>query len=178
MKPKLPTDLPKRDGALGGQDALAHVRQDASGRWIEHPLTDHLLGVAELTGQFSRSFHNQDWGYLAGLLHDLGKFSPEFQRYIKTASGYDPDAHLEGAPGKVDHSTAGAIHAVEGYGAAGRILAYLIAGHHAGLPDWTHGVGVGGVLSERGGFAEYFFGGYWAQDNSPYRDASFSGGGQ
>lgn len=36
-----------------------------------------------------------------------------------------------------DHSTAGAIHAIRQFGAHGRILAYLIAGHHAGLPDWS-----------------------------------------
>ncbi|MFA4837032.1 MAG: CRISPR-associated helicase Cas3', partial [Dehalococcoidia bacterium] len=69
-----------------------------------------------------------------GLWHDLGKFSPEFQRYIRAASGID--AHLEGKPGRVDHSTAGALYAVEQFRMAGRILAYTIAGHHAGLSDW------------------------------------------
>jgi CRISPR-associated endonuclease/helicase Cas3 len=51
--------------------------------------------------------------------------------------------------GKIDHSSAGALHAVEKNESTGRILAYLIAGHHAGLPDWYHEVGVGGALSER-----------------------------
>lgn len=38
----------------------------------------------------------------------------------------------------MDHSTAGAVHAVDELGdGAGRLLAYLIAGHHAGLPDWN-----------------------------------------
>ena len=67
----------------------------------------------------------------------MGKFREKFQRYIKKVSGYDPEAHIEGAPGRVDHSTAGAIHALEKLGLQGRILAYLIAGHHAGLPDWN-----------------------------------------
>jgi len=43
---------------------------------------------------------------------------------------------VEGKPGRVDHSTAGALHAIELHGILGRIPAYCIAGHHAGLPDW------------------------------------------
>ncbi|ARM31064.1 CRISPR-associated helicase Cas3' [Prosthecochloris sp. HL-130-GSB] len=50
---------------------------------------------------------------------------------------------------KIDHSTAGALHAVEEAGGYGRILAYLIAGHHAGLPDWYPEPGTGGALSGR-----------------------------
>ncbi len=127
---------------------LAHVRQDEAGRWHLHSLAEHLEGTARLAGAFAEPFGNGDWGHLAGLWHDLGKFSPEFQAFIRKASGYDPDAHLEGAPGKVDHSTAGALLALK-HGPAGRILAYLIAGHHAGLPDWIHEMGIGGALSER-----------------------------
>jgi CRISPR-associated endonuclease/helicase Cas3 len=116
--------------------ALAHVRQDVGGEWREHLLVDHLRGVASLAAHFAADFDSSEWASIAGLWHDLGKYSMEFQRYIKTVSGYDAEAHIEGAPGRVDHSTAGAIHAVRQVGAHGRILAYLIAGHHAGLPDW------------------------------------------
>lgn len=122
---------------------LAHVRQDKSGNWHEHLLDEHLHGVAHLAGEFAKHFNSADWASMAGLWHDLGKYSTEFQRYIKTVSGYDAEAHIEGAPGRVDHSTAGAIHAVRQFGAHGRILAYLIAGHHAGLPDW-HAAETGG----------------------------------
>jgi len=116
---------------------LAHVRQLPEGRWVEHFLDDHLLDVAELAANFASAFNSQDWARLSGLWHDLGKFREKFQQYIKTVSGYDADAHIEGMPGRVDHSTAGAIHAIEKLGPQGRILAYLIAGHHAGLPDWN-----------------------------------------
>ncbi len=122
---------------------LAHVRQDTSGQWVEHSLDDHLRGVAQIAADFAVDFDASDWASVAGLWHDLGKYSTEFQRYIKTVSGYDAEAHIEGAPGRVDHSTAGAIHAVRQFGAHGRILAYLIAGHHAGLPDW-HAAETGG----------------------------------
>jgi CRISPR-associated endonuclease/helicase Cas3 len=116
---------------------LAHVRQLPEGRWVEHFLDEHLLAVAELAAQFAAAFDSQNWARLSSLWHDLGKFREKFQQYIKSVSGYDAEAHIEGAPGRVDHSTAGAIHAIEKLGAQGRILAYLIAGHHAGLPDWN-----------------------------------------
>ena len=115
-------------------DTLAHVRQDTAGCWLAHSLEEHLRGVAALAESFATTFDAGDWAKLAGLWHDLGKYRPAFQRYIRGASGYD--AHIETAPGKVDHSTAGALYAVERMKGVGRILAYLIAGHHAGLPDW------------------------------------------
>ena len=116
---------------------LAHVRQRPDGVWEEHELDEHLQAVSAMAGRFAKGFNASSWAELAGLWHDLGKYREKFQKYIKTVSGYDPEAHIEGAVGRVDHSTAGAIHAVEQLGVRGRILAYLIAGHHAGLPDWN-----------------------------------------
>jgi CRISPR-associated endonuclease/helicase Cas3 len=122
---------------------LAHVRQLPDGVWLEHGLSEHSQGVADKAGTFAGHFGSADWARVAGLWHDLGKYREKFQRYIKSVSGYekkyDSEAHIkdEEAPGRVDHSTAGAIHAVETLGLNGRILAYLIAGHHAGLPDWN-----------------------------------------
>ncbi|MDS4029183.1 MAG: CRISPR-associated endonuclease Cas3'' [Candidatus Contendobacter sp.] len=112
---------------------LAHVRRNETGRWLPHHLDDHLRGVALLAEMFAAAFDVGDWAKLAGLWHDLGKYRPAFQRYIRGASGYD--AHIE-TPDKVDHSTAGALYAMQRMKDLGRILAYLIAGHHAGLPDW------------------------------------------
>lgn len=78
------------------------------------------------------AFGAASWGRLVGLWHDLGKFSPDFQEYIRQAS----EAHLESKQGRVNHSSAGALLAIERFGKIGRILAYCIMGHHAGLPDW------------------------------------------
>lgn len=97
-----------------------------------HLLEDHLLGVAGLVKSFADEFGSGDWAYLAGLWHDLGKYSEDFQKMLLTSA----EAYIETKPGKVDHSTAGAIHAVEKFNKAGRILSYLVAGHHAGLADW------------------------------------------
>ena len=125
---------------------LAHVRQKPDGQWDEHYLDDHLWDVADQAAGFAAVFGSQDWASVAGVWHDLGKYSTEFQQYIKSVSGFE--AHIE-APGRVDHSTAGAIHAMRQFGQHGRILAYLIAGHHAGLPDWNAADTRGKALSIR-----------------------------
>ncbi|MDX1251209.1 MAG: CRISPR-associated endonuclease Cas3'' [Gammaproteobacteria bacterium] len=129
--------------------AIAHVKQNADGGWLIHQLDEHLREVARLASEMAASFESGDWAKIAGLWHDLGKYRPAFQGYIKKASGYDPEAHIEQGRGKVDHSTAGAIHAVELNKAAGQCLAYLIAGHHAGLPDWVSSEAGGSALSNR-----------------------------
>src|SRR4051794_18287433 len=82
----------------------------------------------------------RQWGWLVGLWHDLGKFSDDFQTYLlKAASQPDPHrAEIEADPARrVDHSTAGAKYAT-GLRPFGPLFAYLIAGHHAGLPDAVH----------------------------------------
>lgn len=114
---------------------IAHVRFDAQGTAVIHPLEEHLQEVSRISGEFAAIFGNDDWGRIAGLWHDLGKYKADFQEYIRARSGYERDEAEEGGPGKVDHTAAGAIHAVERMGHAGRILAYLIAGHHSGLPS-------------------------------------------
>lgn len=109
---------------------VAHLAED--GR--VHGLEEHLRGTAKLASRFAAEFGCAGWGRLAGLWHDLGKFSSDFQRYIRAAGGID--GHVEGKPGRVDHSTAGGLHALDKFDKLGRVFAYLIAGHHAGLPDW------------------------------------------
>ena len=38
-----------------------------------HPLEDHLKAVAEMARKFADDFQAGDWGYLAGVWHDMGK---------------------------------------------------------------------------------------------------------
>ena len=115
---------------------IAHAARDASGQWrAPHDLVDHSYEVGELAAVFARDFGPQ-WARLAGRWHDLGKFRLRFQHYIRLVSGFQADAHIKGEAGKAPHSTAGAVLAIDRFGAAGRVLAYVIAGHHAGLADW------------------------------------------
>lgn len=77
---------------------------------------------------------------LAGLVHDLGKYSPAFQ------------ARVRGDQRKVDHSTAGAAWAAKTLPLRwGRLLAHVVAGHHAGLTDDLFAVD--GRIAARGGLA-------------------------
>lgn len=116
---------------------LAHVSGAHEGVWRIHGLGEHLRAVSGLAADFARPFGSPAIAGLAGLWHDLGKYRPGFQRYIRQAKG--EDAHIEGKVSGPDktHSTAGALLACDRHGRAGRVLAYLIAGHHAGLYDWN-----------------------------------------
>lgn len=87
-------------------------------------LEEHLTNTAELAKGFAQSFASGEWAYLAGLWHDLGKYSKEFQAYLRGQQGQ-----------RVDYATAGGQQAVRLLEGRGRLLAYVIAGHHAGLPN-------------------------------------------
>jgi len=98
-----------------------------------HRLEDHLKKVAEMARDFADDFNAGEWGYLAGLWHDLGKYSKEFQERLMVVN--EADAHIETKTGRPDHSTAGAKHAYKTLKDKGKLIAYAIAGHHTGLPD-------------------------------------------
>ncbi len=122
---------------------IAHVRQGDNGEWNIHTLLDHSLGTGDRARLFAAPFNSAEWGELAGRWHDLGKVRPAFQKYIQTASGMNPNASIESEkdPNK-NHASTGAMYAIDfmkkqGAAAFGRALAYMIAGHHAGLPDYT-----------------------------------------
>ncbi len=130
---------------------IAHVRQDTNRNWVIHSLDEHLTGVQKLADQYASSFSSSDWTSAASLLHDLGKSSDTFQKYIDSKSGYNSfEAHIEDKPGKVIHSTHGAVWAYRNWGEQiGKVIAYLISGHHGGLPDWNHEISIGGNLEYR-----------------------------
>jgi len=95
----------------------------------------HLDGAAEWAERNAEVFQCGDWARVAALLHDLGKYNPRFQDYLLVQNGLKPSS---AASGKVVHTTLGAQLALLRYGAElGTLLAYVVAGHHAGLPDYT-----------------------------------------
>jgi CRISPR-associated endonuclease/helicase Cas3/CRISPR-associated endonuclease Cas3-HD len=88
-------------------------------------LVDHLKNVADYASEFGSDFNASEFAFAGGLLHDIGKYSDEFQR------------RLEGAKIRVDHSTAGAREARSHYNVSySRILEYIITGHHGGLLNY------------------------------------------
>ena len=111
---------------------IAHLKENVSQKDNKKPknekenvqtVKDHLEGTAALAEKFAI----QELKPLvrnSGLLHDIGKYQPDFQKRIR-------GSHI-----KVDHSSSGAIEAGKLYpGSIGMIMKYIIAGHHAGLPD-------------------------------------------
>lgn len=110
------------------QPFIAHSSENSEK--IEHqPLKEHSENVAALAASHAAHFGGQELARVSGLLHDLGKYSADFQ------------ARIRGANKRVDHSTWGAKVAIEKYRQLGHLIAYGIVGHHAGLAD---GSGVGG----------------------------------
>lgn len=101
--------------------------------------------MSRLAADFA-DMYGQGWISLAGRWHDLGKYRAGFQRYLRQ----DTDAHIENkvAGREKTHSAAGALWAIRALGEkhgqkgalAARVLAYLIASHHAGLYDWDSGL--------------------------------------
>ena len=121
------------------QSAIAHVRKDGACQTV----MEHLLEVSELCGRYASKLSLGSAGALIGLSHDLGKYSEEFQNYLRSATGLleqDVDVDYvdpEGNRGKIDHSTAGAQSLWEALssqgevaGVVGQFLALCVASHH------------------------------------------------
>ncbi|HWK36950.1 CRISPR-associated endonuclease Cas3'' [Sphingomonas sp.] len=97
------------------------------------PLSHHLSATGTHAARLAEPFGCSTIALAMGLLHDIGKCAPAYQLYIRKPR----DA---GGPKGPDHSTAGAKAAVTVYGKRlGRLMAFGIAGHHAGLMDGTGG---------------------------------------
>lgn len=121
---------------------IAHRREKDE---KDQTLEEHLQGVAGFSKGFAGKLGMESAGELIGLLHDLGKYSEQFQNYIKSAVGYldqDADGYVDvkANKGKVDHSTAGAQliwmalnKPSKPESAVAQMLALCIASHHSGL---------------------------------------------
>ena len=135
------------------KDAIAHVRKLDG---LQQLLIDHLLETSTISGQLAAKLNLGFVGELLGLMHDFGKYSRKFQKYIHDETGlFNPDLDDEESTpngSKVDHSTAGAqwvyrelrkFGAEQGIGELfGQMLGLCIASHHGeGLIDCLDGEG-------------------------------------
>ncbi len=84
---------------------------------------EHSRNTAELGMKFAIPVL-KNMVYIMGMLHDIGKYQPSYQRRIR------------GENIMVEHSGCGALEAKALYpNAIGLLIAYCIAGHHSGIPD-------------------------------------------
>ena len=81
------TGVTNPGGVAPVKQYLAHVRQNKDGSFVIHILEEYLRAVADLSGEFASTFVHSDWEQLAGLWHDLGKYSSAFQSYIARGNG-------------------------------------------------------------------------------------------
>ena len=98
---------------------IAHSKNE---KGDEHDLKDHLSDVARMMEEFISDLTFKKVFRFTGLTHDLGKYQPAFQRYLREG----------GRRGSVPHASWGAglskkFSQVE--------AAFAIDGHHKGLPD-------------------------------------------
>jgi CRISPR-associated endonuclease/helicase Cas3 len=110
----------------------AHSRPGApQERW--DILEEHLRRTAQRAAQYLPQA--PELAYMAGMWHDVGKYQPEFQRYLLSSA--DGEASNEQRPGRIQHSIVGSALALS------RVtdtflkaaLAWAIAAHHGGLSD-------------------------------------------
>ena len=90
----------------------------------EQKLNEHLQNVSKLAEKFASNFEEIEVGRIVGLYHDIGKYSTEFQKYIRQESKK-----------RVDHSTAGARELFKMKSYVNLIAAFCIAGHHSGIQN-------------------------------------------
>lgn len=120
---------------------IAHIREnDNQVQTVEQ----HLLGVKGLAESYGAKLGVKHLTGLAGMLHDLGKYSNEFRDYILEAVK-NPEAPPK--RGSVDHSTAGGkllynlfhTNNISRYkGIIAEIVGNAIISHHSYLQDFLN----------------------------------------
>lgn len=109
--------------------ADARINQDGSVQSLE----DHLHAAADISASFLKPAGLPETGRLLGLLHDIGKYSDEFQAYL-----HADKAEQEKKRGHIHHAKYGARYARLQYGKQLTVDAFLqlpVLKHHGSLPD-------------------------------------------
>lgn len=113
--------------------SLAHlICRD--GRRIEQTLKEHCVQTAKYAADSLKMAGLYNTGYLAGLLHDMGKAKAEFSAYLEAAAQGE-----EVIKGSVNHTFAGSVYLLEKFHnessnawekMTSEILAFAIGSHH------------------------------------------------
>ncbi|MED1057627.1 CRISPR-associated helicase Cas3' [Bacillus mycoides] len=120
---------------------IAHIREsDKQVQTVE----EHLLGVKELAETYGEKIGIKHLAGLAGMLHDLGKYTNGFRTYILEAVN-NPESPSK--RGSVDHSTAGGKLLYQFFhteniipykGIIAEIVGNAIISHHGYLQDFLN----------------------------------------
>ncbi len=100
------------------------------------PLEEHLKNVAEMAAEFAGVFGGENFAVPAGEGHDLGKGTKNWQAYLRKVNEI-VDEFADFFDGHPNHAAEGAKLLYACSQQAGKILAYCLAGHHGGLPNWN-----------------------------------------
>ena len=123
----------------------AHIRDNGAGEIQKQTVTEHCYNTARYAKVCLAGIGLGDAGYLAGLVHDLGKMKREFSDYL---------LHGCGTRGSVNHTFAGCRMVLEQFHGeyagttadlTAELIACAIAGHH-GLFDCVDEGGHSGFL--------------------------------
>lgn len=115
----------------------AHIRKVDDKKYVQ-TVEEHCHGVAEIAAELLRDIGLEKTAYLAGMVHDLGKFSENFKNYIGKAADGEKIQR-----GSVNHTFAGVRFLLEKHSdeqLSGfsdivlEIIAYAVGAHH-GLFD-------------------------------------------
>ncbi|MGX6980001.1 CRISPR-associated helicase Cas3' [Vagococcus elongatus] len=115
---------------------VAHIRRKDGETQL---VRDHLLEVKALSEESGSKLRVGHLAGLAGVLHDCGKYSDEFQEYLREAVAHPDDLSKRGT---VDHSTAGGRLLLEFLSDSptekmlAEIIGNVIISHHGGLNDY------------------------------------------
>lgn len=114
----------------------AHIDRENKER--QQTVAEHLRNVGRLASEYASKAGLAYCGMLAGLLHDIGKMTEGFMKYMERLL---EDSDYRGRGG--DHSTAGAVYVMELLGDSpkqeerltAQLVAMAVMWHHGGLKD-------------------------------------------
>jgi len=97
------------------------------------PLSDHLEKTANMTKLFAEKFNLGKLGYIIGLIHDIGKYSEDFQNKLLKEAGLPYNKII----GNSHHSliTGEYLFNKDNKNNIYKILYYIISAHHTYLHD-------------------------------------------
>lgn len=148
--------------AAGGCDRefIAHVRKEKDGNIIQ-TVSEHCKNTAAYCRDTAKVLGIGSLGYYAGILHDAGKLSDEFQEYIIRAEIDGKEVHR----GSVNHTFAAVAYTLKKFH-TGKVYEKLTAELAAWAMGSHHGIFDINDLNKKNGFSHRLD---YAQENASYQ---------